>query len=95
MDTLLFLAVLLGGLLVGGYISRWRERRALPIWTWSLAFAAAWAWGVWRIGTRAWYGADGVAQMSAPGTVLTLALLFLLGFTFSGVAAMTAGRGAR
>lgn len=95
MDTILFLAVLLGGLLLGAYVSRWRERRVLPIWTWSLTFAAAWAWGVYRTGARAWYGADGAAQVSTLAALLILLVLFVLGSLACTVAAMTAGRGKR
>ena len=88
---LICLLVLAGGLLLGAWVSRGRERRAQPIWTWALAFGVAWAWALARVGAWAWYGTW--AQLSWPGLALLFCVAFPAGFMACVIAAITAGRG--
>jgi uncharacterized integral membrane protein len=81
---LLFLLVLLVGLLLGAGVSRWRERRIEPIWTWGLAFAFVWAWLLLRVSAH---------SFSWPAYLLLFGAAVFTGFLVCVVAAMTAGRG--
>lgn len=87
MELVFFIITLLGGWLFGAWVSRWRERRALPIWTWALAFALGWSWALWRAGAWAFN------WTAWRGLVLVFVLAFPVGFMTCVVAAMTAGRG--
>ena len=88
---LIFLLVLAGGLLLGAWVSRRRERRAQPVWTWALVFGVAWAWALARVGAWAWYGTW--TQLSWTGLALIFCAAFPLGFMACVIAAITAGRG--
>ena len=88
MSVLLFTLTFLGGLLCGAWVSRWRERRAQPIWTWGLAFALIWSWAVVRLGERVW-----TISFSWLGFTACFVAAFVVGFLTCVIAAMTAGRG--
>jgi hypothetical protein len=86
MNPLFFFTTLAGSLLVGAWVSRRRERRAQPIWTWALLFASLWTGALIYAGARGFGGA-------AWRWALAGALGFFVGFMTCVVAAMTAGRG--
>ena len=88
MPVLLFTLIFPGGLLFGAWVSRWRERRAQPIWTWGLAFGLIWSWAVARVGEWVW-----ATNISWLRFAACFVAAFVVGFLTCVVAAMTAGRG--
>ena len=91
-EKVIFVIILAGGLLLGAGVSRWRERRAQPIWTWAIAFGVAWAWTLYRVGSLVWLDAETAQTFSWIRLAVVFVVAFPIGFMGCVVAAMTAGK---